>query len=231
MKGLSSWDLLERGQFNLAYSQMTKDINEKPDTAIHHLANRGLCLLLLGRPSEALADFRMLLGIHPESSTGYIFAGISQWWLGQPLESVAMWEEAVNAELTDAAGGVQSPALLYFAATHLRDSCLEKHSIELLKRRLRSKRIKAWPGPIAEFLLGKLDKTEFLHKSAAVDNPILEKRRLTKAHFWIGFRYYRQGNTNEYKSYLQKSLAGHILEPEYYLASYELLNIDDPSPS
>ena len=205
----------------MAYAQITKDMAENPDAILHHIYNRGLCLLHMNRPEEALADFQTLSKLRPDSDSGYIAAGIALWWLDRPRESAKIWRKSINTKYTDAAGGVEVPALLFFAASRLFDSSLEMESLDLLRNRWKTKRSKAWPGQIAGFILGKLDEETFLIGNVT-DNPVWMKRRLTKAYFWIGLSYYRQGNMKKYKYYLQESLSGHILEPEYYLAKHEL---------
>ncbi len=231
MKPPSPWRLIEQGQFELAYQMMTREMNENPDRVNRHIYNRGLCLLLMDRRPEALADFQTLQKIHPDVSGGYIASGIAFWSLNQKMNAVESWKRGIDARYTDAAGGVEVPALLFFAASRLGDSTLEKETRAILRKRWKRKSvsfsspsIKNWPGPIAGFLLEKLDEKAFLEEAKKKKDPVLEKRRLTQVHFWIGLSYYRQGNIDRYQYYLLKSLSGHTLEPEYYLAKYELEN-------
>lgn len=136
-------------------------------------------------------------------------------------EAVEAWKSALQATYTDAAGGVEAPAFLLFAATMMSDLNLQKEAITLLQKKWKTKRVECWPGPVAGYLLDEIDENTFL-RYGKVKNPILNKRNLTKIHFWMGLSYFRQGNLQKYRKYLQKAVQGHIIEPEYYLAKCEI---------
>jgi len=223
MDSFSEWSLMEKGQFELAYEKITKHIVEDPTSILRYIYNRGLCLLNLENPEQALLDFQKLIELRQSSDSGYIGAGIALWWMDRKTDAVRMWQNAINSHYTDAAGGITIPALLFFAASRLDESNLEKDSIRLLRTKSKTKRATAWPGPVAKFLLGQITEEEFLEK--AYQWPTLQSRTLTKAHFWIGVDQYRQGDIESYRYHLHQARSGHILEPEYYLAKVELLEL------
>lgn len=220
----SAWDLVKQGQFELAYAQFTEKVTREPDLAPHY-TNRGLCLLNMGRLEEALADFQTVIRLRPETTTGYVNVGITLWWLGKPLEAVEIWRSGIGAKYRDKAGGVEIPALLFFAASRLADQEMEKDARSLLRKKWKPRLAKVWPGPIAGFLLGKMDEETFLVKQT-FENPILEARRLCKAHFWTGLIYFRQEDIQKYQYHLRQSLVEAKLEPEYYLAKCELQRLN-----
>jgi tetratricopeptide (TPR) repeat protein len=221
---LSEWDLVKQGQYELAYLRLTERIAKEPEREGYH-TNRGLCLLNMGRLEEALADFQIVVKLRSESASesarAYIDVGVTLWWLGEPLEATAMWRNAIEAKYTDEAGGIEAPALLFFAASRLADQELEKEAEMLLRKKWKPQLAQLWPGPIAGFLLGKMDEETFLVKQT-FQNQGLEARRLCKAHFWTGLVYFRQGDVHRYLHHLQQSLVEGILEPEYYLAKCEM---------
>jgi lipoprotein NlpI len=220
----SMWKLMEQGQFELAYARLSDKMAKDPNNMSHYLYNRALCLLLLNNAEEALIDFQKYVELRPETDAGYIGAGIALWWLNHRQEAVKIWQSAVNSKYTDAAGGVQVPALLFFAASQLSDVILEKKARSLLRLRWHRQSERIWPAPVAGFILGQIDKDYFL--SQALQSNALRARRLSKAYFWIGLYCYRQGDLDSYKSHLGESLSlGKIIEPEYYLAKYELHRI------
>lgn len=219
------WDLVKQGQFEMAYARLTEKVTREPERSFHY-TNRGLCLLNMGRLQEALADFQTVIRLRSESDRGYIYAGVTLWWLGRSLEAVEVWRKAVGAKYTDEAGGVEAPALLFFAASRLADRKIEKDAISLLRKKWKPRLSQIWPGPIAGFLLGKMDEETFLEKQT-FENATLETRRLCKAHFWTGLLHFRQGNVRKYQYHLQQSLVEGKLEPEYYLATYELQRLND----
>ncbi len=222
---LTEWDLVKQGQFELAYVRMTEDMTKNPDRVLRHIYNRGLCLLHMGRLQEALADFQTRISLRPESASGYVGAGIALWWLGRPWEAVEVWRTATGAKYADGAGGIEAPALLFFAASRLADQKMEKEARSLLRKKWKPRLAKVWPGPIAGFLLGKMDEETFLVKQA-FENPILEARRLCKAHFWTGLVYFRLRDIQMYEYHLQQSLIADRFEPEYFLARYELQRLN-----
>jgi lipoprotein NlpI len=227
---ISAWELVQQGQFELAYARLTEKVAREPDRAPHY-TNRGLCLLNMGRLEEALTDFQTAIRLQPESATTHVNVGITWWWLGKPLEAVEIWRSGIGAKYRDEAGGVQVPALLFFAASRLADQKMEKEARSLLQKKWTPRLAKVWPGPIAGFLLGKMDEETFL-VNQTFENPILEARRLCKAHFWTGLVYFRQGDIQKYQYHLRQSLVEAKLEPEYYLAKCELqhLNSDTVGP-
>lgn len=223
MNSASEWNLMEQGLYGLAYEKITEHIDKNPQDFIRYAYNRGLCLLNLEDPKHALLDFEKLIDLRPDSDSGYIGAGIALWWLNRKIDAVNMWKNAIKCKYTDAAGGVMGPALIFFASSMLNDLDLEKYSIRILKAKYRTKRAGAWPGPIAGFILGKITETDLLEK--AVQRPGLRARILTKAHFWIGVFCFRQNNIDGFRDHLYQSHMGHIIEPEYYLAKYELKSL------
>jgi tetratricopeptide (TPR) repeat protein len=217
----NAWDLMKNGDYELAYAIMTKEMEKDPGGYIRNIVNRAYCLLQLDRPDDALIDFQKAIDLHPNSSSCYIGFGISLWWMSRYPEAVDAWKKAQKATYADAAGGVEAPAFLLFAAMMISDFNLEKKALALLKMKWKTKRVEVWPGPIAGFLLDEIDENTFLGYGK-VKNPILKERNLTKIHFWMGLSYYRQGNLQKYRKFLEKAVRGHIIEPEYYMAKYEL---------
>jgi tetratricopeptide (TPR) repeat protein len=217
----TGWFLMKNGSYQLAYAIMTKEIERDPKVGLRNIGNRAFCLLHLDRPEEALLDFLKWIELDPIAVSGYVGAGIAYWWLNKTSKAIETWKSGLHVKYQDAAGGVEVPALLYFAATILADPRLEKQSIALLNKKWNTKRVKVWPGPIAGYLLGKISERVFTNYGK-IQNPILLTRRLTKIHFWIGVTSYRQGNIQEYQNRLKQSFLGNFIEPEYYLAKCEL---------
>ncbi len=121
---------------------------------------------------------------------------------------------------TDAAGGVEAPCLAWFAGQSLHRPELVDSAVRFLKRRLRSKQAQAWPGVIAQFILGRLPEEE-LFLEASKSEP-LRKRRLCKAEFWAGVVAGAAGDGPKATARLHSAARCEaLLEVEYYLARYE----------
>lgn len=224
MESSSEWNLMKAGQFELAYEMISSQIANNPNSTRRHIYNRGLCLLNLKKAEQALVDFRTLIELRPDSDAGYIGAGLALWWMDQYTQAIEAWSNGINSVYTDAAGGISVPAFLFFAATKLKDPGLEKESIKLLRIRYQTKQAGAWPGPIAGFLLAKINEADLIEK--AEQRPALRTRMLTKVRFWLGVHGLRQKNIALYRHHLYQATLGHILEPEYYLAKAEIRSLD-----
>jgi tetratricopeptide (TPR) repeat protein len=221
------WEYMQEGRWEVAYQALTIAITTEPQTAPHY-ANRGTCLLAMRRRDEALADFEKALELLPKVQGCPVKAGVVLWWQKRHLQAVEMWRRGLRAEYRDAAGGVEVSALLFFAATRLDDVKLEKEAWGILLNLWKPRLAHVWPGPVAGYLLGRMDESTFLVNQTFSD-PILEARRLTKAFFWVGLKRYREGNKQEYffrlKQSTEQDTPQHrsvILEAEYWLALAEL---------
>jgi len=226
------WGLVEAGDRAGAYRAATANLARWPHTGAHAW-NRGTCLLALGRPEEALADFRLAARLQPDSDAAPARIGVALWGRGRRAEAVAAWRAATGTAYTDAAGGVEIPALLTFAAVRLADAALEGAARALLRRHWRPRLARQWPGAIAALLLGKLDEASFLHGQTFL-HPILEARRACRAQFWVAVQRERAGDRSGYRHYLRLALEGEedparramLLEHEYWLAKSELATRD-----
>jgi hypothetical protein len=183
---------------------------------------------MLRKLEEALSDYQQLSVLFPDNDGVQKSFGVVLWWLRRRFDAIHVWQNALETEFTDAAGGVEIPALLFFAATRTADARLEEEAKALLKSRWSRGKAKSWPGPIAGFLLRKLDSATFLQQ-AIFQQPVLEARRLCKAHFWVGVLALRDGDEGSYVHNLQKAVEDEapehravVLEPEYWLATAEL---------
>ncbi|MGB8253727.1 MAG: hypothetical protein WCF08_10980, partial [Anaerolineaceae bacterium] len=161
----NAWDLMKKGEFELAYARLTDEMVKNPDSLHRTIGLRSRCLLLLDRPDVAVIDFQKLIELRPYSDYGYIDAGIALWCLDRRNEAVETWKRALPTTYTDAAGGIEVPAILTFAAIMMTDRTLEKYSRSLLEKKWKTKRVAVWPGPIAGYLLGKIDDDTLIRYS------------------------------------------------------------------
>lgn len=85
--------------------------------------------------------------------------------MGNSVEAITIWKEGLNTPYTDAAGGVEVPATLLFAAVSVQDKDLEKEAIRLLKKRSRVKRA----------INNRQGFIEHINKCASSENGYLEQ--------------------------------------------------------
>ena len=108
----------ERGRYEEAADRYTHQLGNRLDAPT--LRNRALAYLMLDRFAAALEGYQMareLDGEQYENSSDCYSVGICHWWMGHADLAVAEWRRAVHAPYTDAAGGVETPALLLYAGS------------------------------------------------------------------------------------------------------------------
>jgi tetratricopeptide (TPR) repeat protein len=217
------WDLVEQGYFTEAISLADKVYKETGDD--FELNNKTLALMNLKRYKEAMANSVLLINLHQgRSEVAYIFVGCSHWLQGRYLDAIEVWKDGMNAPFKDAAGGVDIPALLYYAAVSLSNEILEIEALKLLKKEWKTKQAQYnFPGSIAGYLIGDLDEHTFIHSLS--DHDILQQRELCKAIFYIGVSALKKGDKNKFFDCMEQCRASPPiarLEQEYYLAIGEL---------
>jgi len=178
---------------------------------------RGLALLELKRWGDAARTFEEA----PEagqSGTMLELGGAARWLAGEREAAVERWISALDAGYEAPASRLKPPALLIYAGTRLGDERYVLRGTRLLTKSWKPKIQRIWPGPVAGFLLGRIDQKSFLEEGYS--NPELEARRLTSAHFWAALRdpqkageHYEAAVANE---------GGGLLEVEHHLAHGEL---------
>jgi tetratricopeptide (TPR) repeat protein len=226
-------ELVNQGRWLDAIQVLTVGVNEDPREPIRRF-NRGTCFLGTRRLENALADFQVATELSSDNDLYPGFIGVTYWWLGKRTEAVQAWKEALTAEYTDAAGGVEIPALLFFAAHRLDSKALEKQSIALLRKRWKPRVARPWPAPIAGYLLERIS-TDDLLATNQFQHPVLECRRRCQAQFWVAVRELVHGRQTGFRQQLMtmhssvpmQYQSAVISELEYWLAHAELEETKD----
>lgn len=178
---------------------------------------RGLALLELKRDLEAARTFEEAPGFG-ESGTLLELAGAARWLAGEREAGVERWIRALDAGYEGPASSLKPPALLVYAGTRLGDERYLLRGTRLLGRAYKPKVARIWPGPVAGYLLGKVDEETLLGEG--YDDPDLEARRLTAANFWLALKNPERAK-ELYQAALQSEGAS-LLEVEHHLARGEL---------
>jgi lipoprotein NlpI len=216
----SSWDLIELKKFKEAC--IKADEEYKSTNSVFHLRNKAIALLNLMKYDEVFNIASEIIKItNGKNDSDYIMAGIACWLQGKQKEAVDIWRDGLKTQYTDAAGGIEIPALMYYASVVSGDTNLEKEAISLLKKKYKSKAVANFPGSIAGYLLGKLSEPDLLNSYSSLPN--LKTRILCKSYFYIAASYLKLNDKNSYYKNLEKCTANQTyLEKEYFLAIAEL---------
>lgn len=193
-----------------------------------HLYNQGLIYLALQDYTAALEAFTRVIAVKPHdrrSDSEYLYQGICFWYLNHPSRTVEIWRQSLAAPYTDAAGGVQASAILLYAAERLQDTPLRKEALRLLRKHARRK-LQGWPGPIVPFLLEQHNAAEldWQVSVSTVRNQTLLDRWQCQADFYIALRALREGDRGLFTGRMIRCAQSPygLLEPEYYLALWEV---------
>jgi hypothetical protein len=215
------WDLVKSGRYDDACVAADKESSETSSAL--PLRNKVFALLNLGRYVEATQVCRQIISrTSGESDSDFIFLGVSCWLLEEYDEAVSTWQSAANTKYTDAAGGVEIPLLLLFASAKLQNEELKTQSLKELQT-LCKKSTTSWPGPVANYVLGKLTEDDVRSKMSA--QPVLRAKQACQAAFYFGVMRSMQQDTNGYRKCMQESCeqgAVSLMKQEYYLARAEI---------
>lgn len=229
---MNPWKLIEDGRYEQAVAAYTAALRERESS--FNYFNRGIAYLNQGLLDPALLDFEAAERFRPANiarSDGYQqWVGTTHWLSGAERRAGQIWLELVeglqSGEIgyTDAAGGVESAALLWFAAAWLEDADLLARARRLLERLSLSRRT-LWPAPIGLFLLGRITASELLPFTS--DVPVLHERQACQAHFFeaVASRTMPDEPTTSVALAKAAGLTEAKLEQAWYLARHELARL------
>lgn len=243
-----TWQLIRDRCYREAIEAITAKFEATGDT--FDLRNRATAYLLLGDHAAAASDLRFLIE-HTEprlrGDSDYILLGVCRWYDDQPPEAVFTWRQGLGMPYTDAAGGVELPALLLNAATRLKNEALERQALQLLKKHWRNFQrraqrrkqtseartrhenlihpgLAAWPGAVVPFLLGECSLEVITQSWRSAQQPVLESRWKCQADFYAGLRGLREGDKAMFRRGMEECAGSTYgeLEHEFHLARWEV---------
>jgi len=218
----SPWELLLQGKFDEACQ--SADQAYESTGSLLHLRNKVFALLNLSRYADAVAVASQVIdSTDGESDSDFILMGVGQWLQGCRTEAMATWLKGCSAKFTDAAGGVEIPLLLGFAASRLADVELKAEANRLIMPICDSNRSRNWPGPLGLFVMGKINEEKLLDMVSV--RHIIKEKQLCQASFYIGLRAQDRGDEVKWhQSFTECIKWGRqvITKQEYYLAKGEL---------
>lgn len=228
---IDHWEGMRAGNVAEALRGMREqlDANNTPS----YVMQLGAALMWLHEYESAFEHFDCANQVHPKLNAGfYGMAGAAKWCLGHFDEAVVQWHHALSCEFADVAGGARAPLLLYVAAAMRPEVMSMNEACELLSTRSRDPRVRNWPGPLVELVLGKVD--EAMIRSQCFVDRFQEVLRchLWEADFYLSVIEYAQGHRaridemalrtaalswNEFDEY-RRSFLGLLWREEFHIA-------------
>jgi hypothetical protein len=217
---MTVWDMIENGDYEGACRAADHEFAET--ASLPTLRNKVLALLCLHRYREAVSLAQLVCDQRRgETQTDFLMIGLGCWLEGRRAEAVDAWRGATSAKYTDAAGGVEEHLLTFYAAVRSGNEPLRKKTERRLEAK--TKRSRSWPGPLAEFVVGKLTEQELLSRVSS--NPILRIRHICQAEFYIGVMRLARGDEGSFFDSMRRSCSQgstSLLEMEHHLACAEV---------
>ncbi len=215
------WELVKRGEYEHACQAAEEEYSKFGSLT---LQNKVFALLSLRRFEEAAALCREIIRQEARTAGEYTltFLGVCYWLQGKRDEAVASWKEASIAPYADAAGGVESRLLLFYASVKCADAALRKEAARELRQLCRRSRADNWPGPVGRFVLGEVAEEQLLTK-VSPESPLRDKE-MCQAAFYIGVVHLMNGNEQGFRESMALSANQDpvsLSKQEHYLAKAE----------
>ena len=165
----------------------------------------GVAHLWVENYSAAWENFRAANERYPNKiSTFYEFAGVAKLCLGELDAAVDEWRMGLSCEYADSAGGARLPLLL-FVVSILKPEVIGRTDAEkLLADRADDRRVRNWPGPVVQFVLGRIDETAFRAACVGINEGDTLLRNW-RADFYLGILQYARGNTRRFRELMRKT--------------------------
>lgn len=217
---LAAWARVERAQAHnhlgdfepaLADAEAALAVRAEGEEGGAALEAKGVALIGLGRPAEALAAFHQQTEL---TGAGGSWLGTAHYMLGDYAQA----EAALRDSAANASGEARQSALLwlYLAAEHQGG-----RGREAIAEDLAVADASQWRGALLSYLGGGLDRDALLKQ--AREKPEAERLRLAEAYFFIGQQLVAQGRRSEALPWFERTLATQAVPyREFTLAKWEL---------
>jgi lipoprotein NlpI len=202
---MNSFDLILQGNYEEGIKQA--DISFNATKWNGEVYNKIIALLNLGKYTDAYNECKLLLKLTNENQY-YVLYSLCCSMLSLHDEAMKYLELDMTGKYTDVSNGLYTLLFMYYINK-------DKKS---LSKKIKKKNIMEWPVCLAGYILDKINEDTLLH--IGQNESTMRNRDLCKCYFYIYCK-----NMEQNKKYLSKimELSGNaILEPEYYLAKYEM---------
>ncbi len=218
-----------KGDYNSAIADYTAMIKSNPTNARAYFL-RGTVYFYKGDYNSAIADYTATIGIAPDAVPAYGYRGETYYASGHLTESLADFQKYFSFHPNSANKLDESALRAYYfiwlievEQTH-QTAAPNKELAEALQKDSGV----VWPSPIGHYLLGDLSEDGLL-KSANVGTAEIVRQQNCQANFYIGMKYFLNGDLLSAKVFLQKSTDTDVKEyPEYQSSKVRLARLSSP---
>jgi hypothetical protein len=222
---MHSSELLDKGMYAEAVYQLQTECEQDAEEGT--LTSLAIGYLGLGKPAESLGIFQQLIEIHNTTyEHHFIYAGVACWMLQDFRGACDYWNQGSSCGYRDMSGGVGVGLLQYFSGILLNDTLITTRAIDLIQKRLKKAWALNWPGPLGRYVIGEQSEVDVRALATAPTlHELIKRERLCRLDFYVGVHELRAGNTQLYRSHLQKCCVPNEVKfvPESFLAQFELL--------
>ncbi|HVX14138.1 MAG TPA: hypothetical protein VHC22_23330 [Pirellulales bacterium] len=196
------WYQLRHGSREWALERMAAAYRQKPDAA--NIMQLGSALLLVEDYDAAWHHFQQAIQTYRWSMDSFhLGAGAADWCLVRREAAVAEWDRGLRCGYSDPAR-LNVPLVLYFASVLAPDLYPDVDARILLIKRADHAMAQYWPGPIAQYLLGRIDEAGLMSACVATSKWDFAHRHWV-AGFYIGVREYAKGKVSKFAEAMQKA--------------------------
>ena len=213
-----AWELVRAGCFEDACA--AADEEYAATHSLLPLRNKLCALLSLRRYEDSIALSNRILELDGrQSQTDYLFLGTGLWLSGKHKEATAAWSSGNDTKYADAAGGVEAPLMLLYAAIQLGRNDLQEQALRRLQTLATGTPAKNWPGPLAKFVCDQITEREALTAVSKIE--LLREKQMCQVMFCIGMIKLRGNDRRGFLEAMRQacSLGGACRSKcEFYLA-------------
>jgi len=166
----------------------------------------------------------------------FALVGVAQWCLDDVIAASESWKLGLGAQYVDMAGGIESPILLWVASVLRPNDTLRREAAQILEKRVRDPKVRHWPGPLAQFVLGQIDERTLDERSIERLSRGISPRRkwhlafyrhvlalerggLSLNDFQMEMRKLVDTSTSEWSD--EENVLQLVRNPEFYIARHE----------
>ncbi len=177
----------------------------------------------MGNPQKAAQVLEEIVQKENFLSTGhYAYAGMAKWIIECYDEAIELWKAGRKAQYADAAGGMELPLLIYYAAVRKPKLIRVSEATKLLREQLRHPWASCWPGPLGAYVLDDISEGK-IRELAVFTHEEVTRQRTLQVEFYVGVKAEQLGDRAKFVSQMKRcaSSPGCESETELYLARHE----------